>query len=303
MKYEHDVIRDLMPLCIDGIASEKSKEAVSEHIAECSDCAKEWDMMQKKVDIDKEHEITAETEQYKKTAKRLRKHSRWILLRVVLCTIAALFAILIIGNYIDGARFTLRGIGRLCVNRIHSDLYETKEEMRNAPKAEYTYLGDVKSSDGKYAEGFMLIEQPDLGYKFFYSFDADRHDLPQIGMWIGWGNTSDLQPIEEDEPIVSEGNSFSGNGNGTFGASGFYAIDKRVMSIEHTLKGTPQILELDGNGFGAVVYNSEAEIPDRNAWHYGKAFDADGKLLYEVRPVTVTENDKERTIYKWVAAE
>ena len=61
MKYEHDVIRDLMPLCIDGIASEKSREAVSEHIAECSDCAKEWEMMQKKIDIDKEPEITAET--------------------------------------------------------------------------------------------------------------------------------------------------------------------------------------------------------------------------------------------------
>lgn len=303
MKYEHDVIRDLMPLCIDGIASEKSKEAVSEHIAECSDCAKEWDMMQKKVDIDKELEITAETEQYKKTAKRLRKHSRWILLRVVLCTIAALFAILIIGNYIDGARFTLRGLGRLCVKEIHSDLYATKEEMRNAPKAEYTYLGDVKSSDGKYAVGYMIIEQPDLGYRIFYSFDADRHDLPRIGMWVGSGYSTDPCPFEAGAPIASEGHSFSVNDNGIFGASGIYAIDKRIRSIEYTVNGEPRTLELDGNGFGAVAYNSEADIPSKNDWNYGKAFDADGKLLYEKRPVAVTENGNESTTHKWVAVD
>ena len=45
MKYEHDVIRDLMPLCIDGIASEKSNAAVQEHIAECPACEKEWEQM------------------------------------------------------------------------------------------------------------------------------------------------------------------------------------------------------------------------------------------------------------------
>ena len=303
MKYEHDVIRDLMPLCIDGIASEKSREAVSEHIAECSDCAKEWEMMQKKIDIDTEKEVSAETEQYKKTAKRLRKHSRWILLRVVLCTIAALFVILIIGNYLDRARFTLRGLGKLCVKEIHSDLYATKEEAQNAPKAEYTYLGDVKSSDGKYAVGFMIVEQPDLGYRIFYSFDADRHDLPRIGMWVESGYSTDPCPFEADDPIASEGHGFSVNGNGFFGAFGVYAIDKRIRSIEYTVNGEPRILELDDNGFGAVAYNSDADMGNRNDWYCGKAFDTDGKLLYEIRPVTVTENGKESTTHKWVAAD
>ena len=303
MKYEHDVIRDLMPLCIDGIASEKSKEAVSEHIAECSDCAKEWDMMQKKVDIDTEKEVSAETEQYKKTAKRLRKHSRWILLRVVLCTIAALFVILIIGNYFDGARFTLRGLGRLCVKEIHSDLYATKEEARNAPKAEYTYLGDVKSSDGKYAVGFMIVEQPDLGYRIFYSFDADRHDQPRIGMWVGSGYSTDPCPFEADDPIASEGHGFSVNGNGFFGAFGVYAIDKRIRSIEYTVNGEPRTLELDDNGFGAVAYNSEADMGNRDDSYSAKAFDADGKLLYEIRPVTETKKGGESTTHKWVAVE
>ena len=37
--------------------------------------------------------------------------------------------------------------------------------------------------------------------------------------------------------------------------------------------------------------------------NYGKAFDADGKLLYEKRPVAVTENGNESTTHKWVAVD
>lgn len=39
MKYNCDVIRDLLPLYIDGVASEKSAELVREHLAECEKCA------------------------------------------------------------------------------------------------------------------------------------------------------------------------------------------------------------------------------------------------------------------------
>lgn len=38
MKYPCDMIQDLLPLYLDGVCSEKSKKAVEEHLAECSDC-------------------------------------------------------------------------------------------------------------------------------------------------------------------------------------------------------------------------------------------------------------------------
>ena len=42
MKYECDLIRDLIPLVKDGIASEKSKVAVTSHIDECPACRGEY---------------------------------------------------------------------------------------------------------------------------------------------------------------------------------------------------------------------------------------------------------------------
>ena len=39
MKRKCNVARDLMPLVIDGVASEDSQQYVDEHIAECTECA------------------------------------------------------------------------------------------------------------------------------------------------------------------------------------------------------------------------------------------------------------------------
>lgn len=41
MKNECSIVRDLLPLCIDGAASEDSRKLVEEHTAICEDCAKE----------------------------------------------------------------------------------------------------------------------------------------------------------------------------------------------------------------------------------------------------------------------
>ena len=45
-KKECRVMRDLMPLCIDGAASEASRELVVKHVWECEECAKVYAEMQ-----------------------------------------------------------------------------------------------------------------------------------------------------------------------------------------------------------------------------------------------------------------
>lgn len=39
MKHECEIVRDLMPMCIDGTASEKTKQMVDEHVEECPPCS------------------------------------------------------------------------------------------------------------------------------------------------------------------------------------------------------------------------------------------------------------------------
>ena len=41
-----NIMRDLMPLCIDGAASDDSHRAVSRHIADCDECLKYFREMQ-----------------------------------------------------------------------------------------------------------------------------------------------------------------------------------------------------------------------------------------------------------------
>ena len=49
MKIDCEVIRDLMPLYVDGTASEKSRAAVDEHIAECALCREMLEEMRQEV--------------------------------------------------------------------------------------------------------------------------------------------------------------------------------------------------------------------------------------------------------------
>ena len=39
MKRDCEMARDLMPLCVDGVASEGSQEFVAAHAASCKECA------------------------------------------------------------------------------------------------------------------------------------------------------------------------------------------------------------------------------------------------------------------------
>ena len=49
MKHDCDIVRDLMPLVVDGTASEKSREMVGEHVAECEPCREMFDEMRQEV--------------------------------------------------------------------------------------------------------------------------------------------------------------------------------------------------------------------------------------------------------------
>lgn len=51
MKHDCEVVRDLMPLCIDDTASEKSCRIVNEHVAECGSCDQVYREMKAAVEI------------------------------------------------------------------------------------------------------------------------------------------------------------------------------------------------------------------------------------------------------------
>lgn len=268
MKYEHDVIKDLMPLCIDGIASEKSTEAVKEHIAECADCAKEWESMQKQTTINTEEDMKPDTKQYVKTAKRLKKHKRWLILKIALL-VAFIYAGVFVGVrwFVDDARFTVKGV--------------VKEYVKENLYSDYIYLGDVKSDDGKLAEAYIIATSSSTGNKNLCIVDAiGFYDPLNLMMEYFGGGSSPL----DDMPVWElSGTSVELYDNTTLEVNciGFLASDSEVKSIEYTANGVTKTVTLDKNGYYCKKCSS-----GENDITAGKALDKDGNVLYTLQERT-----------------
>lgn len=91
MKNKCNVAKDLMPLVIDGVASEESQQYVDEHIAECTECALTYGAMRVELPRANQEKERAEME---KAARKLRRK------RILRGVIAAVVAISI---FIGGA--------------------------------------------------------------------------------------------------------------------------------------------------------------------------------------------------------
>jgi len=102
MKYDCDVIKDLLPLYQDDTANAESKSIVDEHLVECSSCKSYFYNMLHGAEQPNIMLETAETTIYTKLAKRLRFRKTLICIGIalILC-ITSLIAYV----YVEGVRF------------------------------------------------------------------------------------------------------------------------------------------------------------------------------------------------------
>ena len=71
MKYDCEVIRDLMPLCNDGTCSEQSRRMVGEHVLECPACMQMYQEM--RTEVPGEPPVRPDVAPFGKTVKQLRR--------------------------------------------------------------------------------------------------------------------------------------------------------------------------------------------------------------------------------------
>lgn len=100
MKHDCDIVRDLMPMCIDGTASEKAKQMVDEHVAECPPCDKVYSEMKGEAKL--ELPVQPAAPEFVTTVKKMknrRKRRTWLalLLGVMIAAVVALMGF--IGYY------------------------------------------------------------------------------------------------------------------------------------------------------------------------------------------------------------
>lgn len=63
------IIQDVLPLYVDGVVSEDTKEMVDEHLQHCETCQKEYDSMKRELYIPAENKVSL----FKKISKKWRK--------------------------------------------------------------------------------------------------------------------------------------------------------------------------------------------------------------------------------------
>lgn len=131
MTYRCDMVKDLMPLCLDYEATEASEQVVIKHLAECQECAKYYEELSKEmVPMGGNEELE---DKYVALAKKIRKRN--VVLRelsVLIGVVVGIFVFLCL-NYASGYRFTSRAAadisGRLNFTSQEIGSYEWKDDL------------------------------------------------------------------------------------------------------------------------------------------------------------------------------
>ena len=97
MKSKCNVAKDLMPLVIDGVASEDSQQYVDEHIAECTECALTYGAMRVELPRANQEKERAEME---KAAKALKKKRRKRVLWTALISVVMYVVVFVGGDWL-----------------------------------------------------------------------------------------------------------------------------------------------------------------------------------------------------------
>lgn len=93
MKISCEIIKDLLPLYLDGVSSNDSKVMVEEHLAECDSCKAELHAMKGEFFSSHKEQNLKEAEAVKKLSRRWKKGMIKSLLKGVFITLLVVAAI------------------------------------------------------------------------------------------------------------------------------------------------------------------------------------------------------------------
>jgi len=96
MKVSCEIIKDLMPLYLDGVCSNDSNAAIDEHLMACENCKAELQAMQNSFPLNSVGKNLNEAEAVKNLSKRWKKGMKWSLLKGILITVLVIAALALI---------------------------------------------------------------------------------------------------------------------------------------------------------------------------------------------------------------
>lgn len=154
MKYRCDMVKDLMPLCLDHEATEDSERTVIEHLAECKECTKYYEDIGKEMKPVREH--SDGDNKYVQLAAKIRKR------RIIASALRGIFIFIFCFtclNYALGYRWDSKAAadlsGRLNFESKIITSFEWKDDL-------HFYVYDSYS-----CYDVICVEKTLLGWKMF----------------------------------------------------------------------------------------------------------------------------------------
>lgn len=251
MKYKCDVIRDLMPLCVDDAATETSKNVVVEHIAECKECEKYYSNVINEIPLDSEY--SEESKGYIEIAKKIRK--RKILTRTII-TFVIFVVFELFFNYASGYRFTAESASSLS-----GRLNASSELIGNYDWGDWQFYiyNSANSYDvvtvNKHWNGWKAQDN----YLVWPKYASDRGGIINAGCMYYWTDT-----------------------NGKFGIQIFPIIveDSDVSSVKVTVFNKTKTIDVETNKLTILTFENDDHSLRNEATGY--AFDSFGNVLYQL---------------------
>ena len=157
MKYRCDMVRDLMPLCLDYAASESSEQTVIEHLAECKECTKYYETLGKEMEpIGEEKD---KENKYVRLASKMRKRKK--ITAAIITSFVWLFCFVCL-TYASGYRLSPKAAadlsGRLNDTSQVISCYEWKDDF-------HFYIYDSYS-----CYDVVYVEKSPLGWKKYDNY-------------------------------------------------------------------------------------------------------------------------------------
>ncbi len=264
MKYDCELIRDLLPLVQDEMASPASKAAVAQHMEVCEACRVWYEGMKKGTEQNKEIDGTEVTDQYKSLARRLR--FRKMLTSVGMVCLVGLVMITSIA-YTQGLRF-------------------------NAQQA----AGTSRYVD----EQSTLLGEVEVGaYKVFFYENEDKYRTVLTKESFGlWKNSSSSWANKTEDQVKLVGWSSVGEGRNGQGVTAIpvQSLDPQVAYIEMGPEKKRQKRDAAFGETAIFAWDSPIRWNDLN----GIAYSGDGNPLYKLGYDTA--NPSIRTVeLRWLA--
>lgn len=209
-----NVIRDLMPLCVDGVASEPSQALVNAHVEKCPECAGELQRMREKEQAHAETEVPLSEAWRGFTRAFCRTRALWIVVILLLALgvglVARSIVLPIVKNIerdVPTETLHVSNVRRTPGGLLLYDMSAAVQDRRRFKGARSELVGDVLYI--RYVTGVMsgdrqgLDEQADVWTDDIWDLRVDDNGAVYIDRWWLDDEDGESEKLERKQPVTA----------------------------------------------------------------------------------------------------